>query len=155
MSLMVRFKATRAGVCSTKELLFLGKTQGEGVPRNSRQRAILRDLDYLTPINQCGARPESMARVYRGTSNDRREGYRGRREKFGEDSHGELRPQCRSERCFDTSRVSPSFLEQMVQEMAQRAVNMESLLQQVFLDRLAEEILTENFDHSADWLRKR
>ena len=31
------------GVCSTKELLFLGKTQGEDVPRNLRQRAILRD----------------------------------------------------------------------------------------------------------------
>ena len=70
------------GVCSTKELLFLGKTQGEDVPRNLRQRAILRDLEYLTPISQCGARPESMARVYRGTSNGRREGYRGRREKI-------------------------------------------------------------------------
>ena len=96
------------GVYSTTELFFSGKTQGEDVPRNSRQRAILRDLEYLTPVSQCGARPESMARVYQGTSNGRREGYRGRREKFRGDSHRELRSQRR---------------------LAQRAMNMESLLQ--------------------------
>ena len=95
------------GVCSTAELLFLKKTHGEDVLRNSRQRAILRDLEYLTPVSQCGARPENMARVYRGTSDGRREGYRGRREKFRGDSHRELRSQRR---------------------LAQRVMNMGSLL---------------------------
>ena len=94
------------GVCSTKELLFLEKTQGEDFPRNLRQRAILRDLEHLTPISQCGVKPEGMARVYRGTSNGRREDYRGTRKEFYEDSHREPRPQCGSERCLDTSRVS-------------------------------------------------
>ena len=40
-----------AGVCWTRELFFLWKTQGKDVPRNLRQRAVLRDLEYFTPIS--------------------------------------------------------------------------------------------------------
>ena len=83
------------------------KTQGEDVPRNLRQRAIMRDLEYFTPISQCGAKPEGVARIHPGTSNSRREGCRGRRKEFCEDSHKDIRSQCGSERGHDTYRVSP------------------------------------------------
>ena len=95
------------GVCSTKELFLLRKTQGEDVPRNLRQRAIIRDLEYFTPISQCGAKPEGVARLHRGTNNSGREGCRGRRKDFCEDSHRDIRSQRRSECGHDTSRVSP------------------------------------------------
>ena len=127
MSLMARFKATRdtkeQESARQKSCFFLGRTQGEDVPRNLRQRAI--------SVNAGPSQRAWLEYIEERVTADEKaiEGDEKNSAKIPIETYDHSADQNVAMTHLE-SRLS--FLEQTVQEMAQRAVNMESLLQQVF-----------------------